>query len=149
MAKMKPTKLEDLAEYDEVMITGGEPMLYPARTLQVAEALKVQRPDRLVYLYTALFVTSVAQVLDVVDGAHYTLHADATGIDLAGVVWFQAMILGRKGSYRLYVHPEAEGRLEVNLAAWTRIEKKPWLGEDECCLPEDEELLVLEDGTDG
>jgi MoaA/NifB/PqqE/SkfB family radical SAM enzyme len=146
MSKMQTIHgLGELQGYDEVMITGGEPMLDPERTLMIAAELKIRDPERPVYLYTALFDPAIEKILDVVDGVHYTVHENASGADVLGLSAFHGMIMNRRGSYRLFIHPDSGISITLATWVWSRIEMKPWLTEDGCCLPEGEELLLLEE----
>jgi hypothetical protein len=46
-------------------------------------------------------------------------------------------------SFRAFVHPSVPA-LHVEPASWARFEIKPWIPEDECPLPPNETLYILE-----
>lgn len=150
---MRPVdSLKELASYDQVLITGGEPMLNPPRTLGFAKALKQQRPDRPVFLYTALYDPRIADLLSTLDGVHYTLHAPVASKDMVGFENFQDLILRRgardwvshrpASSYRLYIDSSVSWTIALIPPAWRRVEVKPWILEKDLVLPPGEDLLV-------
>lgn len=71
LPKLIPNKL---INYDEVLLTGGEPMLNPYRTYNIARQIK--RTASKLYLYTAKVDDwkAVLSVLHIVDGITLTLH---------------------------------------------------------------------------
>jgi hypothetical protein len=87
----------------------------------------------------------------VIDGVHYSLHANADTKDLNRFYQFQDAIeriqkdevQGQNKSFRLYINPEM--KLSVKIKPWLfqRIESKPWIPESELRLPAGEELLYL------
>ena len=62
-----------LYDYDQIIITGGEPMLYPGYVVDFARHLK--RLGKTAYLYTALYHPKIKEILPIIDGVQYTLHA--------------------------------------------------------------------------
>jgi len=139
-----------LRGFDTVCVTGGEPMLDPDGTLGVIQDARRECPGAAVYLYTALVTGRTPDVLDAVDGLQFTLHEGSTEADALGLDRIQGMLEGRRGSYRLYVHPSAEPLARIRRGLWSRVEVKPWLTEDELLamqpggLPPGEELFILE-----
>jgi len=45
--------MRDLKKYDTIILTGGEPMLYPERLLTISNGLRKKFPDTKLVLYTA------------------------------------------------------------------------------------------------
>lgn len=145
-AQMRRIKnLDSVCNYDEVMITGGEPMQYPKKVMGVIHQLRKQNPNAPMYLYTAYYSVFIYPITRLVDGIHYTLHANSTSYDLIGFRNFQHLI-GKypEKSFRLYIHPEVKHKITIIPNLWKRVEVKPWMPEGECPLPEGEELFVLE-----
>ena len=140
---MTPCSLEDLRVYDQVLITGGEPMLYPKEVIRIARALRNQSPDQTIYLYTALHTHRMKDILPHVDGVHFTIHKSATRADVERFYKFQNLIRGWNKSFRLYLEPGIDKPIKVIPNRWTRVEVKPWLQEHEMKLPRGESLLVL------
>lgn len=60
--------LKPLRGYKEVIITGGEPMLNPSRTLSIIRRIKRMNPKALIYLYTAKYDMKLEDTIELVDG---------------------------------------------------------------------------------
>ena len=76
------------SEGDDIVLTGGEPGIYPYLE-QVIEKLKGQNPDSKMFIYSALANKKIMDVLPKVDGLSFTLHDDATDIDIASFLKLQ------------------------------------------------------------
>lgn len=65
----------DFAQYDEILITGGEPMLFVDDLLNTIQALRKLSKAK-IYVYTALitYIPAVLEVLEAADGITITLH---------------------------------------------------------------------------
>ncbi len=143
--------VSELAAFDVVCITGGEPMLDPEKTLAIIKEVRRSCSGALVYLYTSQMNAAMPAMLDAVDGMQYSLHAEALEEDVADFQRFQDAIEGRHGSFRLYVDVTVGIPLAIRPNLWRRVEIKPWMTEDqllECGpggLPEGESLFVLEE----
>ena len=148
LARARPlTKLTDLAHFDEIIITGGEPAWWPGKLTQLATRIAQVNPSALLYLYLADYtdVRAMWRLLGMFDGAHYTLHADATELDVNKFAAFQDIVrwngLHLKQSFRLMIVDGMAHTLIMYPKVWTRIEKKPY--ESDCNLPEGETLFRL------
>lgn len=131
-----------LSDYDQVYVTGGEPMYQPGRLIGILQQLAKQQSE--VFLYTALFKPEMATILPLVKGVHFSLHAPVSNDDIAGFNEFQRMISKWFGSYRLYIDPEIDESIAVKPSVWSRVEIKPWLLEHETQLPVGEDLFILD-----
>lgn len=69
---------KDLSSADEILLTGGEPMLDPDYLLAVIEDMRCYNDKARVYVYTAKVDDALASlnVLDAADGMTVTLHED-------------------------------------------------------------------------
>ena len=145
--QMKPiTKVKELAKYDEILITGGEPMLRPERTFKIVHGLRIAYPKKKLYLYTALFHPMLFKILPYLDGMHFTLHKRSSSTDGQNFHYMQDVLSNtwnKKKSFRLYIHPEYPYSLQLWPIVWKRVEMKPWIKEEDMCLPPNEELLIL------
>ncbi len=153
-ALMIPTKsLTKFFDYDEVILTGGEPFLHTDKLIKIIEFLRhnSKNQKQKIFLYTAqpTFGFKLKRVLRMVDGVHYTLHSNSSPKDLAEFYQFQKEILGKEGkSFRLYISPELKYPVTIQPQVWARVELKPWIPEGQNCLPKDEELYYLKDEND-
>jgi organic radical activating enzyme len=141
------TSLDALKEYEEICITGGEPMLMPARTRTIIEQLLKLNPNVTIYLYTAKYDERIVTILPLIHGVHFTLHTGATKKDIVEFMEFQSVIgKHQEGkSFRLYVSPDITQPVMIRPSHWARVQVKPWIQEGALCLPENEDLLILED----
>jgi pyruvate-formate lyase-activating enzyme len=137
-------KIDILRPYKEVLLTGGEPMLYPDRVEMFATALRAQNPEVKLYLYSALYAPELDTLIKLLDGVHYSLHVPFTDADVEGFIEVQNMArVWTKKSFRLYIHPDIPRALLIYPNSWKRLEVKPWLSEEECKLPAHEDLYIL------
>lgn len=73
-AQPKEITFEELLEFDEINITGGEPMLYPDELIELITKLKFHK--KTIFLYTALPLPlhSFYHIIAIIDGVSLTLH---------------------------------------------------------------------------
>jgi hypothetical protein len=128
------TRIKDvscLAEYDEICLSGGEPTLCMTSRI---------------FLYTAKYHRDLfsVDVITLLDGIHYTLHANSNNVDIH--CDFSNFQYGMRDypekSFRLHVMPTLDNYVPINPSRWNKIETKPWI--EDCPLPEHEDLFILE-----
>jgi len=148
--------LDRLKDYDGIMLTGGEPMLQPDRTIKIAELFHKEVPSAKIYLYTALHKSNddMENVLQHVDGVQFSVHKEANDQDIADFQSFQALASRWKNkSFRLYIDKSQKERAHIIPSVWARVTSS-WYSEDELLawrssgLPKDEELFILTKGDD-
>lgn len=142
-----------LLRYDEVVLTGGEPLLEPDLVVEVCKTLRSAPPYRKVFLYTARFdCEAVMKVLPYVDGIHFTIHENASFADIDRFHTLQSRVLNSQSgpawpnhSFRLYIHQNNRHSVMVLPHLWQRLEVKPWMSEDDCRTPSElgEDLFIL------
>ena len=151
--KIPVDKLDYFKDYDGVMLTGGEPMLDPQRTIKIAKLIHKAAPSANIYLYTAWHKNSsdLERVLPYVDGVQFSLHKEADEGDIADFQAFQAVASQWTGkSFRLYIDPSLKDKIHFIPSVWKRT-TSTWYSEDELLawrsqnhgLPENEELFIL------
>ena len=138
-----------LMEYDEVCITGGEPMLDCERTYNIISRLSCAGFSGRIYLYTALFNPQIARLFKWLDGIHYTLHYPANRKDFAGLKKFQRLLRKyhknpHKISCRLYIDPRVQKSIAIIYHLWSDIRHNYWIPEGKCPLPEHETLYIYQ-----
>jgi len=136
------TAVEELAEYEEIIVTGGEPMLDPVRTQRLLAAIRARFRRVPLYLYTALYHPAIGVILDMIDGLTYSLHEPAAAADIAGFDAVQNLLWGRDGSYRLWVDSAITRPIRVYPFLWSRIATGRMI--PDCPLPAGEVLLIWE-----
>ncbi len=158
--KAKKVKLEQIkSEGDDIVLTGGEPGIYPYLE-KVVEKLKTQNPDSKMYIYSALANKKIMDILPNVDGLSFTLHDDASEIDIASFLKLQKRMKELKEkypekSYRLYIDSRLDKDVKIEPNLYTRVNKIKWMNEEEILAqkdrnfgcPADEELVILDDSS--
>jgi len=129
---------DSFAGYDEIILTGGEPMLRQALVYGVAVAAHAETPDARVYVYTAMPEGLTDAVLSVVDGVTPTLPGEAD------VERFQNMLVDMGSmpdkSLRLNVFAEVD-LVDTWLGEWQIKSGIEWI--EDCPLPEHETFMRL------
>ena len=76
--------ITDFHGYDEILLTGGEPMLMPFFVIREAKKIKQKSPTSKIYLYTAKIDQPIAILafLNYIDGITLTLHHQSDIKDL-------------------------------------------------------------------
>lgn len=153
----KPRVLDNLNEllnYNEVMITGGEPILCPDKIFEIIRFLNKNNFKGKIYLYSAKYSQKVYyELLQKIDGLHYTLHAEATDRDVSDLKELCNLIThsvfygsSSETSFRLAIDKILYDRYDfsnIDFSGWHVIRKMEW--KVDCPLPENEELLILGD----
>jgi organic radical activating enzyme len=65
-----------LDDYDMIILTGGEPLMYPYSTMNIIERIRFQKPEIKIILYTAKMndIDMIENILGHIDGITITLH---------------------------------------------------------------------------
>lgn len=141
------TRISDITSlkyYREVLITGGEPTLYPDDVISAAKKLHKQNPNVLVYLYTTLLVRELEDILQVVDGVTYTIHKDATETDIKIFVRTQELFQSFKNhSFLLSIDKDLDKIIPIIPSVWKHVKIKGW--KTKCIVPVNEDLYILKD----
>lgn len=140
--------LDQFANYDEIMLTGGDPLLLSRRNLlAIVKRLRGLNVSR-IYLYTTWWNSNAEAVLPFIDGVHFSLHPDARSREIGflhGVEKAAAKYPDK--SFRLFVDATLE-MPKIKRILWSRIEKKGFMTEQQLLekqpggVPEDESLYV-------
>lgn len=139
------SNLSELSEFDELIITGGEPLLFPEETVGLAASVKKLYPHIKIYLYTA-HVTAFWETfmrfkteknLEFFDGFHITIHEDASEIEIDTLRQLQLFhYIFKEKSMRLQIFPDVNHRITIYPRFWKRITFNPWI--ENCPLPQNE-----------
>jgi len=136
-----------LLGYKEVLLTGGEPMLYPGVVLGVTRALKEQNPKQKVYLYTARYDPRFKRIMEVIDGVTYTLHENTTVEDVEDFNAAQLDIVlasAENKSNRLSLAPNITWAINIAPYIWRNIKIKRWRTIEDGALPPQENIFYLQ-----
>lgn len=143
--------IEELCKYKEILITGGEPMIYWRAINNLAHKIKdfnrknKQSPPKIfvytahiVNLYEALVRYEAAFAICDVDGFHVTIHEDITKGEMKLLNEMQKLEVFNYLSMRLQIFPDVEEKVKITPNKWKRITFNPWI--TNCPLPIDEDF---------
>jgi len=132
---------KDLLKYERVTLTGGEPLLYPGYTLEIATYLKDQGAK--VYLNTTIWPEWVGeQLIQAFTGITYSLHAPFSPDDNDMLEQFMSDANGHGNRHRLNIDPDIVDTLMIDTSVFHRIQI--FEIQDSCPVPEDVLLLLDE-----
>jgi hypothetical protein len=132
---------------DMVFITGGEPMLFPARVIELVTRLRRMWPGTFIGMYTATayHIGDVLEVLRVLDGMTLTLHET---YDVSSFTQLQKKLLEYKGwppvwgkTMYLNVFGDIETAVPIDPRIWKRVKIVEWI--PNCPLPPNERFERL------
>lgn len=129
-------------QYDQVLITGGEPLLVPDVVHGLIDRVRNQTSVPDIYMYTALWTEFSWDIVQKIDGTNYTVHrpVDKNSLRRAQI---DLSLLHERNSNRLMLDPDIVDDLKIRPTLWKEIRIKRWRPEDECVLPDNEELLDI------
>lgn len=139
--KYDPPKPITHFDYDQILITGGEPLLFAERVMGLASAIRCMSKAK-IYVYTAT-VLPFLWVMPFVDGMTLTLHTES---DVERYAEFahdcQHELIAYPGSLRLNVFNECkpDPDRQIYLPCF-QTKFVDWV--KDCPLPPGEELLRL------
>ena len=143
--------IEDLKKidwtiYEKILITGGEPLLFPKQTRDLILSIKKQDPASQITLYTAIFPVicwdDMVTIFENLDGVTFTIH-DVDGIRSfirLNKFWLDRPELNTKISKRLNIFCDVP-LFPLNCYGWD-VKFIEWI--KNCPLPEDEIFLRLD-----
>lgn len=135
-------------EFDEIVLTGGEPMLFPKKVRYIATQIKKINPNMPIYMYTANVrrQRDVIDLLNVIDGITLTLHENDdiySFHDLNDVLHHVEHDFSiHNKSFRLNVFDEVTsftGTVQKSLLNCWEVKNIKWV--DDCPLPENEVFM--------
>ena len=140
-----------LRSFKEILLTGGEPMLYPESLKDIIFNIRTYHPSVKIYLYTAFIPGPVIMdILELVDGITLTLHDKK---DVEGFIAFNTTLAHNplytlNKSFRLYafkeIYPEYyrfKEFLNVKAKLWEIRHNIEW--KNNCPLPDHEVIRKL------
>lgn len=141
----KISNISELKEYEEVVLTGGEPMLFPGDLLKLIKRLKRQNIAQKIFLYTACLVADeYPKILNRIDGITVTLHANATDDDIRNLKYMSEKLYGEDLDMRLFIDERVYEKYDLSnicMKTWTVVRKLKW--KDKCDPAEHEDLLYF------
>lgn len=137
----------DRWDYDEIMITGGEPLLFVTdlamELLALQSVFDMMGTNPKIYVYTADCTRNVAKILYYVDGVVLTPHK---ALDVEHFIELNTYLLKHKDdkevkstSLRLNLFPDMKALLpkDIDLSLW-QVKDIEWI--ENCPVPEGEDF---------
>lgn len=130
-------------EYDEILLTGGEPMLKPELVINTIKKIRKENSTTKIYMYTAQVYKDVRifNILHLLDGITITLHEQS---DAYKFLWFNSILNNcfnlKNKSLRLNIFKNVDFPT-FNLKNWKIKDNMIW--DKNCPLPEYEVLMKL------
>lgn len=140
---------EELMKYQEIVITGGEPMLIPGKVLEFINRMWDKGYRGKMYLYTSLWNGKgiSKEILKELDGLTFTLHAECTDADIIALknLSNSGILQNKDFGSRLIIDKRVYDRYDlsnINFSRWDIIRKLEW--KEKCSPASNEDLLVYE-----
>jgi organic radical activating enzyme len=142
-----------LYPYEQVIITGGEPLLYPVYVIGLIARLRELNPKQTIFLYTAQYSKYFEDICKLVDGLTFTIHdANPNNVEILRQVQYDIMRAATsKKSFRLSFNPNIGNELPIIPSVWTSIKLKHWFTKEEqgVVIPPSELLYYLDEPKKG
>lgn len=141
--KYDPAQEIDNYDYEEIIITGGEPLLFLEKVIELIKDIRTKSSAKIL-LYTAQS-RQIMKILNLVDGVCLTLHEQADVHSFNYFVWENKDRLAKANkSLRLNVFKEAMVNTHVYTLGLFKVKDNiEWL--KDCPLPSDEKLFKLKE----
>lgn len=139
----------DSFDYNEILITGGEPLLYPERLIGYIKAIRAISTAK-IYVYTAMTVVEKTfkpfyDILKYVDGITLTLHNQKDSNNFNHVLysmqfdeWTQSHIQDKSLRLNVFKGVTVSTIFDNALSMWKIKYDMEWI--KNCPLPKDEEF---------
>lgn len=140
---------EELMKYQEIVITGGEPMLIPGKVLEFINRIWDKGYRGKMYMYSSFWNGKgiSKEILKELDGLTFTLHAECTDEDIIALKNLSncGILQNKDFGSRLIIDKMVYDRYDlsnVNFSRWSVIRKSEW--KETCSPTPNEDLLVYE-----
>ncbi len=139
--------VKELLKYDEIVITGGEPMVIKRDVIKLILLLRSRGFTGKIYMYTAFFEDDTYSdiLFERLDGITFTLHTEASGDDIESFERLSDIVTTKSRlNRRLFIDSRIWYKLETlqrRFPVWNEVRKLEW--KDECQPAEHEELLYF------
>lgn len=143
--------IHELLSFDEIIITGGEPMLIPNEVALFIYKLRCELMYAgKIYIYSALYNQDLRfeyqDLFKLINGLHYTIHAGATDQEVMELKQLSEMLPRQKDlSFRLAIDNRLYKKYDfsnINFSDWSVVRKLKW--QANCKLPDDEKLFIYD-----
>ena len=130
--------MNEIASYDQIILTGGEPMMFPETLISTIKEIRQAAPNSQILLYTAWVVNSyfTLEVLKLLDGMTVTLHEPSDVQDFEIFDLCLPDFIRETKSLRLNIFDGVPMPRRQYLSNWKTKSNIQWI--ENCPLPENE-----------
>lgn len=134
----KLQSVEDYSSYEEVLITGGEPLLFIQDLILLINKIRILSKAK-IYIYTSFIDIKLFYFWHLVDGFTITLHTQQDANDFKILLYYMSQFEHKNMSIRLTIF---EGiNINYSIPDWISVKHtKPM---DNCPLPINEEFKKI------
>lgn len=142
----KPIQLAQIPflakDFDQILFTGGEPLLRPQLTL---EALQASSKIPTKYLYTAFPSPAILDLLfqNGLSGLSYTVHVPQTAQSLRQIFRIEEVLARYPHTNNRLMLDPTYANMPHSSELWKEVRVKYWRPAGELCLPPNETLFRL------
>lgn len=137
--------LTEIVKYNEIIITGGEPMLQPNKVANMIWDIRYISKAP-IFMYSSTVDLKVARhnsILRLLDGLTYTVHYESTMKDIMMLQYLSTKLknFAPKLKTRLLLDsrlPQKYELLNIDFGAWDIVKWLEWKQDGDCPLPEHE-----------
>ena len=148
---MESANIYDLLKYDEIVLTGGEPLQIKGLTTKVVEDLRMLGFEGKIILYTSLVTRELYDLIGkhLIQGITFTLHDKLYKNEIERLKYFSKRMdeVNHKTNMRFKIETSIAHKHTTLLKHidkhWDSCEQIEWFEDGECPIIEDK-LLVLE-----
>jgi hypothetical protein len=131
---------QDYSAFDEIYLTGGEPLLRPSLILEAVRDIRRENEDAPIYVYSAHFdMAKMATVWPIVDGFTMTIHEQVDVQDFIEMDNAIKVSHGKSLRLNIFAGIDMDG---VDTSKWAVKDGIEWI--ENCPLPEDETFMRWE-----
>jgi len=139
--------LAEISHYDDIVITGGEPLCDGKRALYIVRSLsKICKDTTRLFLYTSMYSESLPHIMPYLSGIKYTWHSKRLRKDYLHLLRMHKLMREWSLCSRRIAIDERERNVRhtafVDKSAWDTVEWIDWDPDGNCPLPEGEELFI-------
>jgi len=141
------TSPQELEGYDDIVITGGEPLSVPHIVEDIVNHL--HSPDRTIYLYTSGFSEKGALIYHKLDGITLTIHKEVImPIWRSVLTAWESTIEEEKledVNNRLFIDSRLMNKLTFKPGVWDEVKLIRMLNPELCSIPENEDFFIFKE----
>lgn len=122
--------LDNLLNYDKILIIGGEPLLYPKKLIRFFTELGTLGYQGDYFLYSSLYCKDLISIIDFVNGLHFTIPYEATDYDIISLKHLSKDLKHIENkSFKLTIDSRLYQKYDfsnIDFSCWNVVKKEIW-----------------------